>query len=132
MLDDLNTLVKPDTRSDPMSPLRWTYKSLRRLAAELVKLGHKISHTVVGELLKKQESSACRKPIARRGRTRIILTATPSLASSTTQSRQTMAENQPAISVDTKKKELVSDFKNAGSEWRNCKAIRKKCACTIS
>ena len=57
LLDDLNALVEPDARGDPMSPLRWTCKSLRRLAAELDKLGHKISHTVVGELLKKQKFS---------------------------------------------------------------------------
>jgi len=57
LLDDLNALVEPDARGDPMSPLRWTCKSLRRLADELGKLGHKISHTVVGELLKKQRFS---------------------------------------------------------------------------
>ena len=57
LLDDLNALVEPDARGDPMSPLRWTCKSLRRLADELGKLGHKISHTVVGELLKKQKFS---------------------------------------------------------------------------
>ena len=55
LLDDLKALVEPDARGDPMSPLRWTCKSLRRLAAELNKLGHKISHTVVGELLKEQK-----------------------------------------------------------------------------
>ncbi len=57
LLDDLNALVEPDARGDPMSPLRWTCKSLRRLAVELNKLGHKISHTVVGELLKAQKFS---------------------------------------------------------------------------
>ena len=57
LLNDLNALVEPDARGDPMSPLRWTCKSLRRLAAELEKLGHKVSHTVVGELLKKQKFS---------------------------------------------------------------------------
>ena len=56
LLDDLNALVEPDARGDPMSPLRWTC-TLRRLAAELEKLGHKVSHTVVGELLKKQKFS---------------------------------------------------------------------------
>ena len=60
LLDDLNALVEPDTRGDPMSPLRWTCKSLRRLAAELDKLGHKISHTVVGELLKKLGATTTR------------------------------------------------------------------------
>jgi hypothetical protein len=57
LLDDLKALVEPDARGDPMSPLRWICKSLRRLAAELNKLGHKISHTVVGELLKEQKFS---------------------------------------------------------------------------
>ena len=52
LLDDLNALVEPDARGDPMSPLRWTCKSLRRLAGELNKRGHKISHTVVGEELR--------------------------------------------------------------------------------
>ena len=60
LLDDLNALVEPDARGDPMSSLRWTCKSLRRLAAELNKLGHQISHTVVGELL----TQPCRCPCA--------------------------------------------------------------------
>ena len=57
LLDDLNALVEPGSRGDPMSPLRWTCKSLRRLAVELQQPGHKISHTVVGELLKSQKFS---------------------------------------------------------------------------
>src|ERR1700733_7782415 len=57
LLEDLNALVEPDARDDPMSPLSWTCKSLRRLADELGHLGHKVSHTVVGELLKKQKFS---------------------------------------------------------------------------
>ena len=51
LLADLNALIDPDARGDPMSPLRWMAKSLRRLARELCERGHKISHTVVGELL---------------------------------------------------------------------------------
>ena len=57
LLNDLLTLVAPSERGDPMSPLRWTCKSLRRLAAELRALGHRISHTVVGEVLKQQKFS---------------------------------------------------------------------------
>jgi hypothetical protein len=57
LMDDLLGLVSPDERGDPMSPLRWTCKSLRRLSAELCSLGHTISHTVVGELLKQQRFS---------------------------------------------------------------------------
>ena len=116
LLDDLNALVEPDARGDPMSPLRWTCKSLRRLADELRNLGHKVSHTVVGELLKKQKFSLQANSKTREGadnpdrdaQFRVINEAV----------KTAMAEHQPAISVDTKKKELVGDFKNAGREWR--------------
>ena len=116
LLDDLNALVEPDARGDPMSPLRWTCKSLRRLAAELEKLGHKVSHTVVGELLKKQKFSLQANRKTREGadnpdRDRQFRVVNDAV-------KAAMAENQPAISVDTKKKELVGDFKNAGREWR--------------
>jgi len=57
LLADLLGLVEPDARGDPMSPLRWTCKGLRRLARELTAMGHRISHTVVGELLKQQKFS---------------------------------------------------------------------------
>ncbi len=57
LLDDLKGLVEPEARGDPMSPLRWTCKSLRRSAAELAALGHRVSHTVVGELLRQQRFS---------------------------------------------------------------------------
>ena len=116
MLDDLNALVEPDTRGDPMSPLRWTCKSLRRLAAELEKLGHKISHTVVGELLKKQKFSLQANRKTREGADNPDRDAQFRVVNDAV--KAAMAENQPAISVDTKKKELVGDFKNAGREWR--------------
>ena len=57
LLADLLALVEPDERGDPMSPLRWTCKSLRRLADELGAMGHRVSHTVVGALLKQQKFS---------------------------------------------------------------------------
>src|SRR6202041_1257036 len=116
LLDDLNALVEPDARGDPMSPLRWTCKSLRRLAAELDKLGHKISHTVVGELLKKQKFSLQANRKTRKGADNPDRDAQFRLINEAV--KTAMAENQPAISVDTKKKELVGDFKNAGREWR--------------
>src|SRR5208283_2354220 len=116
LLDDLNALVEPDTRGDPTSPLRWTCKSLRRLAAELDKLGHKISHTVVGELLKKQKFSLQANSKTREGADNPDRDAQFCVINDAV--KTAMAENQPAISVDTKKKELVGDFKNAGREWR--------------
>ncbi len=116
LLEDLNALVEPDTRGDPMSPLRWTCKSLRRLAAELDKLGHKISHTVVGELLKKQKFSLQANSKTREGADNPDRDAQFHVVNDAV--KTAMAENQPAISVDTKKKELIGDFKNAGREWR--------------
>ena len=116
LLDDLNALVEPDTRGDPMSPLRWTCKSLRRLAAELNKLGHQISHTVVGELLKAQKFSLQANRKTREGADNPDRDAQFGFINEAVTTA--MAQNQPVISVDTKKKELVGDFKNAGREWR--------------
>ncbi len=116
LLRDLEALVEPDARGDPMSPLRWTCKSLRRLASELGAMGHDVSYTVVGELLKTLNFSlqANRKTLEgsnhpdRNAQFGYINDAVTSA----------LAENQPVISVDTKKKELVGDFKNNGREWR--------------
>ena len=116
LLEDLNALVDPSARGDPMSPLRWTCKSLRRLAAELKKLGHRISHTVVGELLKKQGFSLQANRKIREGADTPDRDAQFHFINDAVQTA--LAENQPVISVDTKKKELVGDFKNAGREWR--------------
>ena len=116
LLDDLNALVAPDTRGDPMSPLRWTCKSLRRLAGELNKLGHKISHTVVGELLKSQKFSLQANSKTKEGADNPDRDAQFRFINDAVETA--LAEHQPVISVDTKKKELVGDFKNAGREWR--------------
>ena len=116
LLDDLNALVEPDARGDPMSPLRWTCKSLRRLADELGKLGHKISHTVVGELLKKQRFSLQANSKTREGADNPDRDAQLRVVNEAV--KTAIGENQPVISVDAKKKELVGDFKNAGREWR--------------
>ena len=115
LLDDLNALVEPDARRDPMSSLRWACKSLRRLAAELNKLGHQISHTVVGELLKAQKFSLQANRKTREGADNPDRDAQFGFINEAVTTA--MAQNQPVISVDTKKKELVGDFKNAGREW---------------
>ena len=99
-----------------MSSLRWTCKSLRRLAAELDKLGHQISHTVVGELLKAQKFSLQANRKTREGADNPDRDAQFGFINEAVTTA--MAQNQPVISVDTKKKELVGDFKNAGREWR--------------
>ena len=107
LLEDLNALVEPGARGDPMSPLRWTCKSLRRLAAELKKLGHQISHTVVGELLKRQKFSLQANSKTREGADNPDRDAQFQFINDAVEAA--LVENQPVISVDTKKKELVGD-----------------------
>jgi hypothetical protein len=116
LLTDLLGLVAPSERGDPMSPLRWTCKSLRRLAREMAALGHAISHTVVGELLKQQKFSLQGNRKTREGDSHADRDA--QFAHINQSVTEALAENQPVISVDTKKKELVGDFRNAGREWR--------------
>ena len=116
LLDDLLALVSPSERGDPMSPLRWTCKGLRRLATELGTRGHKISHTVVGELLKQQKFSLQANRKTREGDSHPDRDA--QFAHINASVTRALAEQQPVISVDTKKKELVGDFKNVGREWR--------------
>jgi len=113
---DLLKLVEPDARGDPMSPLRWTCKSLRRLAAELANLGHQVSRTVVGELLKAEKFSLQGNRKTREGGKHPDRDA--QFGHINTSVTAALAERQPVISVDTKKKELVGDFKNAGRTWR--------------
>jgi transposase len=115
LLTDLESLVDPDARGDPMSALRWTCKSLRRLARELRERGHKISHTVVGELLKQLNFSLQANSKTREGADCPDRDAQFGHINASVKSA--LAENQPVISVDTKKKELVGDFKNNGREW---------------
>lgn len=114
LLADLLALVEPSERGDPMSPLRWTCKSLRRLARELTALGHQISHTVVGELLKQQRFSLQGNRKTKEGDSPDRDAQFAHINQSVTEA---LAAKQPVISVDTKKKELVGDFKNGGREW---------------
>jgi hypothetical protein len=116
LLPDLLSLVEPGARGDPMSPLRWTCKSLRRLAAELTARGHPVSRTVVGELLAREKFSLQANRKTREGSEHPDRDA--QLAHINASVTAALAERQPVISVDTKKKELVGDFRNAGREWR--------------
>jgi len=116
LLSDLLMLVEPTVRGDPMSPLRWTCKGTRRLAKDLRAMGHAISHTVVGELLHAQKFSlqGNRKTLEG-GQSPDRDAQFHHINDSVSRA---LAENQPVISVDTKKKEFVGDFKNNGREWR--------------
>jgi hypothetical protein len=112
----LDRLVEPLSRGDPGSPLRWTVKSTRRLAAELKAQGYSVSHTLVAWLLSDQGYSLQANRKTKEGTGHPDRNAQFEHINRKVQAQ--MGTGQPAISVDTKKKELVGNFKNSGREWR--------------
>lgn len=116
LMQDLEALVEPTTRGDPMSPLRWTCKSTRQLAAELVRQGHQVSHQSVAALLHALDYSLQGTRKTREGADHPDRDA--QFAYINDQTRVFQQRGQPVISVDCKKKELVGDFHNSGREWQ--------------
>jgi len=118
VLADLERLVEPVgvSRGDPDSPLRWTCKSLRRLAEELARQGHRLSYPVVADLLRQLGYSLQANRKIKEGADHPDRNA--QFEHINRRVRRFQATHQPVISVDTKKKELVGDFKNAGRELR--------------
>jgi len=116
LLEDLRALVEPETRGDPQSPLRWTCKSLRKLSQGLRDLGHRIGRTVVGQLLHQLGYSLQANRKTREGTNHPDRDAQFRYIND--RMTAALALGEPALSVDTKKKELVGDFKNAGRAWR--------------
>lgn len=116
LVEDLERLVNPVTRGDPMSPLRWTCKSTRKLAEELRARGHQISHETVARLLHAAGYSLQSNRKTREGRSHPDRDAQFEHINARVLALQ--KRKQPVISVDTKKKELVGDFKNNGAEWQ--------------
>jgi hypothetical protein len=116
LLRDLERLIEPVTRGDPESPLRWTCKSLRKLAAELRIMGHKTSHRMVADLLHDLGYSLQANSKTREGSSHPDRNAQFEYLNRKV--KRQLRNQQPAISVDTKKKELVGDFKNSGRELR--------------
>jgi hypothetical protein len=115
LLADLDALVEPTSRGDPMSPLRWTCKSTTRLAAELARSGHRVSQRTVCDLLAQLNYSLQSVRKTREGGQHADRDAQfQYIATMVTKFQR---QRQPVISVDTKKKELIGDFKNAGREW---------------
>jgi hypothetical protein len=112
----LEQLVDPLTRGDPMSPLRWTCKSRAKLAATLSKGGWKVSSTTVGRLLHLLGYSLQSVRKSREGASHPDRNAQFEHINATADGF--LRRQQPVISVDTKKKELVGDFKNGGREWQ--------------
>lgn len=112
----LDALIDPMTRGDPESPLRWTCKSTRRLAEELCRQDHRISDRTVAAVLIEMGYSLQANRKTREGTTHPDRNAQFEYINS--QVRRLQKRGQPVVSVDTKKKELLGDFKNAGQEWQ--------------
>jgi hypothetical protein len=116
LLPALLELVEPDVRGDPMSPLRWTSKSTRGLAAELAARGHRISAPSVGALLRGAGFSL-------QGNAKVLEGAQhpdrdAQFRYINEQVKDHQVSGEPVVSVDAKKKEIVGEFKNAGREWK--------------
>lgn len=116
ILKALDALVEPNTRGDPMSPLRWTCKSTRSLAAELNRQGFVISSVKVGELLKLQGYSLQSNRKTVEGRQHPDRDAQFRFIAKRV--RASRRRGDPAISIDTKKKETLGNLKNAGKTYR--------------
>ena len=116
LVGDLEALIEPTTRGDPMSPLRWTCKSTRQLAAALQAQGHPVSYRTVARLLQQLEYSlqAPRKVLEGGGHP----DRDAQFDYLNGQVTAALAVGQPVISVDAKKKELVGPYKNGGQEWQ--------------
>jgi hypothetical protein len=116
LLESLERLIDPATRGDPMSPLRWTCKSTAKLAEELTRINHPVSDRTVAMLLKQSGYSLQANRKMREGSSHPDRNAQFEYIN-----RRVLAfqkQRQPVISVDTKKKELVGEFKNPGEEWQ--------------
>lgn len=116
LTEALDALVEPTARGDPESPLRWTCKSTRRLAEELARQGHPVSARTVAALLREAGYSLQANRKVREGDAHPDRNAQFEYLNDKVAAFQD--RSQPVISVDTKKKELVGDFKNAGRVWR--------------
>ena len=113
---DLESLLESSTRGDPEAPLRWTCKSVRQLTAELQRMKHRVSHQVVADLLHQLGYSLQANRKTKEGSNHPDRNA--QFEHLNGKVKWSLARHQPVISVDTKKKELVGDFKNNGKEWR--------------
>jgi transposase len=115
IINKLEELVEPATRGEPDSPLKWTCKSVRQLAAALNEAGYKISRQKVDELLKELGYSLQSNRKTKEGSSNPDRDKQFNFIYN--EIKELQLHNQPVISVDTKKKELIGEFKNNGREW---------------
>jgi len=115
----LDALLEPLSRGDPESPLRWTIKGTRTLAGELTEAGHPISHATVAQLLRAMDYSLQGTRKTQEGRQHPDRDAQFRFIND--EVSEALAAKRPVISVDTKKKELIGNYENAGRQWRRAK-----------
>ena len=113
---ELDGLVEPLARGDPESPLRWTLKSTRTLAAELTAQGHAVSHEKVAQLLRAMDYSLQSNRKTEEGHGHPDRDA--QFQHINKEVRRALARGLPVLSVDTKKKELIGNYVNAGRQWQ--------------
>lgn len=116
LLKRLDTLIEPETRGDPESPLRWILASTATIAKMLTALGHKVSSRTIGSLLNQQQYSLQSNRKTEEGTNHPDRDQQFRFISESVKEMQT--KNQPVISFDTKKKEIIGNFKNNGKEYR--------------
>ncbi len=120
LVEKLEGLIEPLARGDPESPLRWTCKSTRALAAELAAESHPISHEKVSQLLKEMNYSLQANRKTEEGKGHPDRDAQFEYINARV--RQALTAGHPVISVDTKKKELIGNYENRGRQWRKKKS----------
>lgn len=115
MLQAIEDIVSPHTMGNPMNPLIWTSKSIRKITAELLAMGYKVSHEVVRQCLMYLGYSLQANKKTKEGGDSPDRDAQFEHINNT--AKEFAGSNDPVISVDCKKKELVGEFKNNGQEW---------------
>ncbi len=118
----MERLIEPGTRGDPESPLKWVTKSTRSIAAELTRRKHPVSHTKVAEFLHRENYSLQSNRKTEEGSDHQDRDA--QFRHINTAVKKALAAGRPVISVDTKKKEILGNFKNSGREWRPARQPR--------
>ena len=116
IIDHLEAIMSESTAGDPMSLLKWTHKSTYSIADELKRQGHKVSHDTVGRLLKERGYSLQANIKSMEGDS--VPERNDQFQYINEQATKFIGNNDPVISVDTKKRELVGNFKNQGQTWR--------------
>lgn len=123
LVDALERMVEPGTRGDPENPLRWTCKSTRTLALQLTRKKHPVSHMKVAQLLNAEGYSLQGNRKTEEGEDHPDRDA--QFRYINRQVKKALAAGEPVISVDTKKKELVGNYSNAGQKWLPAKTAQK-------